>query len=370
MVQNYLAFKSLFDIWRRRNYDPYFYFAEIFDKAVEAAEARAKEDGIDLGQAGNPRYQAFFIPVGLSMENVVLIASLLKPNHLGLAFTEMSRHFHQKHATLMRDNIKKLNPTVSIREIALQSDDQRLAEHKIVDWVEEMSAGYGLSYGQMAIDLTGGTKPMSIGAHNAALSFDGIDAYYLRVDYDEETQWPIPGTETLVPMVRAKAQTEKDLVFVIMPFADEFAEVYERGIKETIEGLSQRSVRVDEEIFTGGIMDRIRDNLLRANIVIAELTKQNANVYYELGLAHAYGKKVIMLTQDIKKVPFDLRHLRMVVYQKDNVRQLGRNACERNTARTVGAVECRPYNLGKFAKWGMRPPNSSLTTEYENQATP
>jgi hypothetical protein len=315
-------FKGLFDIWKRRGYDPYFYFAEIFDKAVQAVEVRTAGDGIDLGQAGNPRYRALFIPVGLAMENVVLIASLFKPNHLGLAFTEMSRRFHQTHATLMRDNVKRLNPTVTIREITLQSDDQRFAEQKIVDWVEEMRAGHGFSYGQMAIDLTGGTKPMSIGAHNAVLSFDDIDAYYLRVDYDEETQWPIPGTETLVPMTRAKAQTEKDLVFVIMPFTDEFADVYQQGIKETVEGLNQRCVRVDEEIFTGGIMDRIRDNLLRANIVIAELTKQNANVYYELGLTHAYGKKVIMLTQDIKEVPFDLRHLRMVVYQKGDLKQL------------------------------------------------
>ena len=47
---------------------------------------------------------------------------------------------------------------------------------------------------------------------------------------------------------------------------------------------------------------------------MAELTERNANVYYELGLAHAWKKKTIMISQDIDAIPFDLKHLRMVVY--------------------------------------------------------
>jgi hypothetical protein len=45
------------------------------------------------------------------------------------------------------------------------------------------------------------------------------------------------------------------------------------------------------------------------------LTDRNPNVFYELGLAHALNKEVILLTQDINDVPFDLRHFRIIVYQ-------------------------------------------------------
>jgi hypothetical protein len=319
---NYANFKALFDIWRQKNYAPYFYFTEIFGKSLSAIVARAREERIELGEAGSPKYPALFVPVGLSIENVVIIASLFKPTYLTLGFSEMSRHFHSRHMKLIYENIKKLNPTVNIRESTVLSDDQRLMEQKIVEWVEEMKVRNGLSYEQMAIDLTGGTKPMSIGAHNAALSYQDIDAFYIRADYDEDTQWPVPGTETLIRLKKNNVQVEKNLVFAVMPFKDEFGNIYEQGIKVAAERLGKKCVRVDGEIFTGVIMDRIRDNLLKANVIVAELTEQNPNVYYELGLAHAYGKKVIMMTQNISQVPFDLRHLKMVVYNKDDLNQL------------------------------------------------
>lgn len=42
---------------------------------------------------------------------------------------------------------------------------------------------------------------------------------------------------------------------------------------------------------------------------------KNPNVFYEIGLAHAVGKEVIIISQTIEDVPFDLRHLRCFVYQ-------------------------------------------------------
>ncbi len=322
MEYDYKIFKGLFDIWKKKNYDPKFYFDEIYNKSLSVVSKRAHDHGIELDQGGRPKYPALFIPVGFSMENVVIMAGLFKPDYLTLAFSEISKHFHRMHLTQIKECIRKVNLNVKIREMIIQSEDQKLMEEKIVEWVEEISAGEGLSQRQMAIDLTGGTKPMSIGAYNASFSFDDIDAFYLRVDYDEETLYPIPGTETLVRLDKGKPQVEKDLVFVIMPFSDQFTEVYEKGIKFATESMSKRCVRVDEEIFTGGIMNRIRENLLKANIVVVELTQKNPNVYYELGIAHAYGKQVIMLAQDINNIPFDLRHLRIVIYSKDDPSKL------------------------------------------------
>ena len=54
------------------------------------------------------------------------------------------------------------------------------------------------------------------------------------------------------------------------------------------------------------------EQILRADLIIADLTKKNANVFYELGYAHALGKNTIPLTQSIEDVPFDLRHRQLV----------------------------------------------------------
>jgi hypothetical protein len=320
MVDNYLIFKGLFEIWKSRNYDLYFYFKEIFDKGLDALSKRTIEDGIQIEEGGIPRYKALFVPVGFSIENVALISALFKPDYLRLAFTEGSKSFHNKHIHLVKENIRNVQPNIKITEALIISDDQKYTEGKILEWVEEMKTGYGLSYGQMAIDLTGGTKPMSIGAYNAAISFDHIDAFYLRTEYDEETEQPIPGTEALIPLKKEKSQVDRNIAFVIMPFAKEHDEIYQ-WIGEAITSSNMKCLRVDKEIFIGGIMDKVRENVIKAGVVIADLTESNLNVYYELGLSHGHSKRVIMLTQNVDNLPFDLKHLRMVIYDRSNKAQ-------------------------------------------------
>ena len=49
-------------------------------------------------------------------------------------------------------------------------------------------------------------------------------------------------------------------------------------------------------------------------MMLADLTGKNANVLYELGLAHAIDKPVVLLSQSMDDVPFDLRALRVITY--------------------------------------------------------
>lgn len=104
----------------------------------------------------------------------------------------------------------------------------------------------------------------------------------------------------------------KPIVFVITPFREEMLALYET-LKDTFS---------DEFKFTnGGDLDNqqsiIRDiveGIDQADVVIADLTGLNANVFYELGLAHAMNKKVICITQDIGELPFDLKSYRTIEY--------------------------------------------------------
>lgn len=75
-----------------------------------------------------------------------------------------------------------------------------------------------------------------------------------------------------------------------------------------------RCERADDIYGISGIMQSVWESINRAQVIIADLTERNPNVFYELGIAHTLGKPVIMITQSMDYVPFDLRHLRCVVY--------------------------------------------------------
>ena len=102
--------------------------------------------------------------------------------------------------------------------------------------------------------------------------------------------------------------------FVVMPFSSLYQIEYESIIKPTLEELSIKCVRGDEIYSKQRIMDDIWQSIKSCRFVIAELTGKNPNVLYEVGLAHAIGKPVIILTRNADDVPFDLKDLRYLYY--------------------------------------------------------
>ena len=61
-------------------------------------------------------------------------------------------------------------------------------------------------------------------------------------------------------------------------------------------------------------MQEIWSAIAQATILIADCTNKNPNVFYEIGLVHALGKPVILITKNKEDVPFDLRHRRYIEY--------------------------------------------------------
>ncbi|HLX12151.1 MAG TPA: hypothetical protein VKS81_05005 [Bacteroidota bacterium] len=103
--------------------------------------------------------------------------------------------------------------------------------------------------------------------------------------------------------------------FVMMPFesplGDYYLKIYEPAIKKA--GLIP--IRADNDIFgTGKIMDQIWSGINSAKILLSELTSRNPNVFYELGLAHALRKPVVLISSNEQDVPFDLHHIRVIYY--------------------------------------------------------
>lgn len=115
---------------------------------------------------------------------------------------------------------------------------------------------------------------------------------------------------------RGVAVAPTDTCFVMMPFADPvggyYTSIYEPAIRKA--GLTP--VRADTDIFgTGKIIDQIWAGLNNAKVLVAELTGRNPNVLYELGLAHALHKPVVLISSNEADVPFDVRHVRVIYYQ-------------------------------------------------------
>jgi hypothetical protein len=68
-------------------------------------------------------------------------------------------------------------------------------------------------------------------------------------------------------------------------------------------------------MFLENILERIYGQISNADIVVAEMTGRNANVFYETGYAHGLGKPVILLTKRADDIPFDLRMFPHIAYE-------------------------------------------------------
>ncbi|MCP4680585.1 MAG: GAF domain-containing protein [Deltaproteobacteria bacterium] len=128
--------------------------------------------------------------------------------------------------------------------------------------------------------------------------------------------------ENLATLIATALKTRPDLarrapgpyIFVLMPFAEEFRDIYELGIKATAENLGMRCERVDEIEFNDAILAQIYSGIQRADLVIADMTGRNPNVFYEVGYAHALSKDVVLLTQKAEDIPFDLKGHNHIIY--------------------------------------------------------
>lgn len=115
-------------------------------------------------------------------------------------------------------------------------------------------------------------------------------------------------------MATSNSTLPKPFVFVLMPFDEDFDDIYKFGIKGAAEDVGAYAERLDEQLFVEGMLDRIFNQISKSDVVIADMTGRNPNVFYEVGYAHALGKIVLLLTKDSKDIPFDLTHRQHIVY--------------------------------------------------------
>jgi hypothetical protein len=104
--------------------------------------------------------------------------------------------------------------------------------------------------------------------------------------------------------------------FVIMPFSAELHYFYLFLKRHIEEKHGVKCTRGDDDVLTVPLLDKINDYIDKADVLIADCSGRNPNVFYELGMAHARGKKVILITKDtVEQAPTDIRHYEFIHYE-------------------------------------------------------
>jgi transcriptional regulator with XRE-family HTH domain len=121
------------------------------------------------------------------------------------------------------------------------------------------------------------------------------------------------------------SQEYERVCFIISPIGKEGTEIY-RNFKEVLDyiikpavsnsGYKLKVLRADEIEKPGSFIKDILRSLLDSFVVIADLTNQNPNVFYELGVRHSLSPRTILIAQDMEFVPSDLREYRVIIYER------------------------------------------------------
>jgi hypothetical protein len=133
----------------------------------------------------------------------------------------------------------------------------------------------------------------------------------------------------------------KKRAFVAFPFRGEYAPVVSL-IKAAAHQLDLEIVDPSEENYAGSITSFIRNSIASSDAVIAVVTEENGNVYYEVGLAHCQRKAVVLLTADASTLKFDLKDQRAIVYDPKDT--------QKSIAELVGVLNSamQPQNADDF----------------------
>lgn len=106
----------------------------------------------------------------------------------------------------------------------------------------------------------------------------------------------------------------KPHVFVAMPFGEEFSDTYHYGISGAVNAVGLLCERADLIAFTGDILDKVKNRISEAELVVADLTGANPNVYLEVGYAWGKGIVTILLVEEGDDLKFDVRGQRCLRY--------------------------------------------------------
>jgi CheY-like chemotaxis protein len=174
----------------------------------------------------------------------------------------------------------------------------------------------GTPYGGLevykALDVRYGQS--SILAYSQYIEDDLLERYGLQLNFSERDANVLRWAEKLT--LELRQLRSRQTCFVAMPFGSVFEPLY-TVIKSRVELAGYQCVRVDKQVFTKSIVDKIFEEIRKAKLVVFVATSQNPNVFYEAGYAMALDKEIIAITDDYSNLPFDIRDRSTLRYGSD-----------------------------------------------------
>lgn len=157
-------------------------------------------------------------------------------------------------------------------------------------------------------------------------------------------------TAVIDQLDKLKVIPPKKKCFVIMPFSstnsctkEQWSDIFENTIKAAVDhsGFDYECFRAS--LVIGNIIRDIFDNLYSADVVVADLTDKNANVFYELGVRHTLRNATILIAQNIEHIPFDLNTNATLIY--DWKTKSGREEFSQKIKKALSIIEADPTHI-------------------------
>ncbi len=157
---------------------------------------------------------------------------------------------------------------------------------------------------------------VSVAGSRVSVSLDSVHVLSTDLPFSlprgQSGLWALGPNNVRVSQFNVAAEAPK--VFVVMQFTEPFNELYGDVVAPVCEKAGFRVVRADETYGPGLIIADIARAITEATIVIADITPDNPNVFWEVGYAHALNKPTVLVAQRDRELPFDVSPFRTLFY--------------------------------------------------------
>jgi hypothetical protein len=207
-------------------------------------------------------------------------------------------------------------PTIVMPEVGF--DEPQVARVGRIEDLVRVGSNYGFRFAPNPnVPDIATSRIQSAGSSLGIADFEFYRTHWAVKDVDlYKALWEIavgPRPAPRVFRLPTDLPQEHDLVALMMPFDAGFAPVYD-AFQEASQEAGFRCQRADDIWLHDHIMDDVASLIWRARVVVSDLTGKNANVFYETGIAHSIGRDVILASQSMEDIPFDLQSIRTVKY--------------------------------------------------------
>lgn len=176
--------------------------------------------------------------------------------------------------------------------------------------------GYGLdpgaSFASLIAGLYQGGEKTSRSIQVKIIERDYKRAQKIRTLLDETA--PNQSFGSVAEGAAVKSGTKR--LFAAMPFSNDYLDHWELAFQPAAHEHNLLIERLDDEHFTGDIVEEIRNRIEKASAMVALLDGHNPNVFLEVGYSWALKKPTLLVLHEHQDAPFDVRSQKIIRYAR------------------------------------------------------